>query len=104
MQLTKIGPAHSVPHRKIWIEGKRLTAAGFHVGTRYRREETAEGLTLTRDDSGPLKVSGKVEKPIIDTSGSIVPRGFPSTEENPVTHVSVTFGAGIITMMVPPAE
>ncbi len=96
-QLTKIGPAHGVPHRKIWIEGKRLTEAGFHVATRYRREESNGTLTLTADENGPLKVSGKSDKPIIDTSGSIVPRVFP----DPATHVAVSFAPGVITITVP---
>lgn len=88
-QLTKIGPCHSVPHLKIWIEGKHLAAAGFTPGTRYNREESESGLLLrhTPDGTGTYKVAGKGDKPIIDTSGAIVPRMFPS----PITHVTVEF-------------
>lgn len=93
-QLTKIGPSHGVPRRKVWIEGKRLTEQGFTVGTRYRRTEDGNTLTLTKDPDGPLKVSGKGDKPIIDISGSIIPRVFPE----PATHVTVTFQDGGITL------
>lgn len=95
-QKTKIGPAHGVPHRKVWIEGRHLKEAGFSPGDRYDRVETTTGLVLIHclSGTGKYKVAGKGEKPVIDISGSIVPKLFPP----PATHVTVAFNERNITL------
>jgi len=93
-QQTKIGPAHGTPHRKVWIEGRHLKDAGFSPGDRYDRQESGNILAILRkaDGSGRYKVAGKGDKPILDISGSIIPRLFPP----PSTHVQVSFSYGSI--------
>jgi len=54
---------------RIWLEGKRLTAAGFAVGSRFNIEVIEGALVLRLDASGSRRVSGKGERPIIDLSG-----------------------------------
>lgn len=76
--------------RRLWIEGQRLTDAGFHRGLRYSLtvDETAGRITLTLDPNGKRKVSGKRKRgvvadprlaesegawtPIIDITGSVL--------------------------------
>ena len=93
-QQTKIGPTHGVPYRRVWIEGKHLAAAGFKPGDRYHRTEVRNGIIITWSAEGKLKVSGKGDKPILDISGSIIPRLFPQ----PTTHVTVSFSQRVITI------
>jgi hypothetical protein len=84
---TKLGTTRAGERTRIWIEGKRLTDAGFKVGDRFikiwnddeRRmaivKATAKNLTgLRRDQIGT--VSGKGEKPIIDITGARVQQVF----------------------------
>jgi hypothetical protein len=88
LQKTKIGPAHGVAHRKVWIEGRHLKEAGFSPGNRYDRRVNPQGsmvIELTPDNTGKYKVAGKGEKPILDISGAIIPKLFPP----PTTHVAV---------------
>jgi len=54
---------------RIWLEGKRLTAAGFAVGSRFNIEVIEGALVLRLDASGSRRGSGKGERPIIDLSG-----------------------------------
>lgn len=54
---------------RIWLEGKRLTAAGFAVGDRFTIDVIEGALVLRLDPNGSRKVSGKGERPIIDISG-----------------------------------
>ena len=57
---------------RIWIEGKRLAAAGFTRGTPYAviSNEKARTLTLIAHHSeSKRKVAGKDERPIIDLTG-----------------------------------
>jgi len=54
---------------RIWLEGKRLTAAGFTQGTRYHVSHVSDGMVLGTDPEGAKKVSGKASGPIIDLSG-----------------------------------
>ncbi len=96
-QQTKIGPAHGTPHRKVWIEGKHLAAAGFKPGDRYHRTEAQNGIIITWSREGKFKVSGKGEKPILDISGAIIPRLFPQ----PATHVTVEFISKLVTITTP---
>lgn len=100
---TIIGSNHGKAHSRIWLEGERLTEAGFTVGKFYRRVE-ANGMIYLHlvPDGTPggvdrfYKVSGKGTKPIIDITGSIVARVFPQ----PLTHVHATFERGLIRISV----
>lgn len=57
---------------RIWLEGRRLTAAGFTPGRRYAQVYNTNTMTLTlaAGTAGDRKVSGKGDKPIIDLSGT----------------------------------
>ena len=55
---------------RIWIEGKRLIAAGFLRGERYTLTSNDTGILLRLDAEGSRKVCGKGERPLIDLSGS----------------------------------
>lgn len=96
---TKIG--FNRGRRRIWIDGKRLTWAGFHGGSRYVLTQNAGSLTLTAvgtdvDDAKDIaakvegqarKVTGRPDgKPIIDIIGKTVSETFGAD----VTHVIVT--------------
>ena len=95
---TVLGTNHKKPKSRIWIEGERLKAAGFTVGTRYNRtvhrkpDATVNHIVLTLAADGKFKVSGKGEKPIIDITGSTVTELFTGT------HVLVQVEIGIITI------
>lgn len=54
---------------RIWIEGARLTGAGFTHGARYNVMATANILALVLADDGARKVAGAAARPIIDMSG-----------------------------------
>ena len=95
---TKLGAAKKIPRSRIWIEGERLTRAGFTHGTRVSALWLASGsLWLYPDDdlSGDAvthhKVAGTPERPIIDITGARVRDTFPDVER-----VTVTFFPGRI--------
>ena len=94
---TKLGTARRVERSRIWIEGKRLTAAGFAVGRYFIAEWEGKVLTLTLLDEdtiiadAPRKVSGKGDKPIIDITGAQVRETFGHR-----SHVRASFGEGVI--------
>ena len=94
--VTKLGVARKVERSRIWLEGDRLKAAGFVVGSRfYVEREVGKHLRFVL---GPAPtpsyrlrtVSGKGDKPIIDVTGYIVKSTFTGT------HVSVQFDPGVI--------
>ena len=99
MLISKLGKNKGVERSRIWVEGSRLSAHGFHRGTYYVREwakdEGALYLSIPSDDdvlsSKPLKVAGKGDHPIIDTTGASVQAFFAG-----YTHVRVEFQTGII--------
>ena len=60
---------------RIWLEGKRLVAAGFERGVRFNviRLPLREGgmaLVQNEEGTGKRKVSGKGDRPIVDIVGS----------------------------------
>jgi DNA (cytosine-5)-methyltransferase 1 len=60
---------------RIWIEGKKLDAAGFTANSRYNVERTGKQITLSLHEEGKRKVSGKTisdtyRHPIIDLHAS----------------------------------
>jgi len=69
---TKVGAARRIPQSRIWIEGARLTAAGFDHAARYEVEWNDTGLSLTLSPVGSRRVAGTPERPIIDITGDKV--------------------------------
>jgi len=69
---TKVGAARRIPQSRIWLEGPRLTAAGFAHAARYHIEWDATGLILTLSPDGSRRVAGTLERPIIDITGERV--------------------------------
>jgi len=69
---TKVGTARRIPQSRIWIEGPRLTAAGFSHAALYDVEWNDTGLTLTLSPTGSRRVAGTPERPIIDITGERV--------------------------------
>ena len=54
---------------RIWIEGARLTSAGFTYHATYNVMATGNIIGLTLADDGKRKVSGAPARPIIDLCG-----------------------------------
>ena len=97
-QLTIIGTNHAKANSRIWIEGKRLVESGFTVGKKYSRDATDDSIVLYLDVGGVYKVSGKGDKPIIDTTGKVVREVFPDTGDDTAKQViEVTYEQGVIT-------
>jgi len=69
---TKVGAARRIPQSRIWIEGARLTAAGFAHAARYDVAWNDTGLALTLSPTGARRVAGTPERPIIDITGDKV--------------------------------
>lgn len=76
---------------RIWIEGKRLSEAGFNWKKPYQRKMEAGKITLTLGGNGPLKVAGRMrgekEIPIIDISIANM-EGFTAGQELTVTYTT----------------
>jgi len=89
---TCLGKFKGEERTRVWIEGKRLTEAGFKVGARYTKKFNRVTIVLTLDSEGPLKVSSRGLVPIIDLSGKKIREFFEDSDE-----VQVTFKQGVIT-------
>jgi hypothetical protein len=99
---TVLGTNHKKPRSRIWLEGERLKAAGFTVGSNYRRypQQNKLVLVLSFADAGSkglFKVSGKGDKPIIDITGKVVTERFAGT------HVEVVFDESAKSITITPA-
>lgn len=109
---TKLGTAKGVERSRIWIEGDRLVAAGFGVGTKFVAQWKRNELTLTvgpwtgvlaselkseaNADLEVRRVSGKRDShPIIDIVGKRVHDTFALNDR---THVEVIFSQFKITI------
>ncbi len=72
--------------RRLWIEGKRLTALGLTRGTRLARHMNPGGvMTLSIIVGEPPKgpkhtVAGTIDRPILDLSGKWVTKFMGSSE------------------------
>ena len=85
IQEYKIGANRGRP--RIWLEGKRLTAAGIGRGDRVRTHKADDGVNIAIDPDGRRKVSGKGDRPIIDIVGSDVKYwGFDIGDDVEVTY------------------
>jgi len=72
MLISKVGAARRIPRSRIWLEGSRLTAAGFAHAARYDVIWTGTGATLALSPTGARRVAGTPERPIIDITGERV--------------------------------
>lgn len=96
---SKLGKTRAGPRSRIWIEGKRVAAAGFTPMMKYWAVWTPATLTLFTSPynehsyAEERKVSGKGDKPIIDIVGVRVNDTFGAG-----THVRVSYGDGVITI------
>ena len=76
---------------RIWIEGAKLTEAGFTWHTPYQRKMETGKITLTLGGTGPLKTAGRLrgekEIPIIDISIANM-EGFTAGQELTVTYTT----------------
>lgn len=81
--VNKVGTARKVERSRIWLEGKRLLAAGFKPGdaivavwsekkSRLVIEKINDGVVAYGPDAENRTVSGKGDKPIIDITGARV--------------------------------
>ena len=86
---TKLG--RNKKNSRVWIEGKRLDAAGFQVGATYSKKFNKRTIVLTLDGEGKLKVSHRGLVPIIDLSGKKIREFFEAYDR-----VEVTFREGTI--------
>ena len=94
----KLGTSKRIERSRIWLQGKRLTAAGFTPGKTFYAVWAKGKLTLDLrthfpDDYEERKVSGKGEMPIIDIVGASVRETFGHR-----THVDVEYQQGRITI------
>jgi len=83
--------------RRIWIDGPRLTRAGFTPGVRFWSPVSPGRmtLTLTEGEGTARRVSGRPDgKPIIDLSGKDVHVAFPTCAA-----VDVEFQTGLISIV-----
>ena len=77
---------------RIWLEGKRLAAAGFERGVRFdltlgTKRYGGLLLELNEDGSGKRKVSGKGDRPIVDIVGAEIQRcGLQSGDDVVITY------------------
>lgn len=72
---------------RLWLEGKRLSANGFHHRLLVQRTWSANRLVLAIVDSDTWNrlpranrttIAGTIDRPIIDITGQIVRATFPS--------------------------
>lgn len=98
---TKLGTTRAGERTRIWIEGARLVAHGFPVGSKIQKVWGDGKLVITAvtekefdglEHAARGKVSGKGEKPIIDITGVKVSETFKGT------HVAVAYREGRITI------
>ena len=82
---------------RIWLEGDKLTDAGFAPRKSYRIDHFAGRIICTVDPKGPRKVTNSVRagkaRPIIDLHSKAVTEAIP-----PGANVEVTFETGVITV------
>lgn len=95
----KLGTHRHGERSRIWLEGKRLIAAGFKPGMTSFVQWTPAQLTIHNSETvgsfdEQRTISGKGDRAIIDITGSKV---FDTFGKHGAT-VSVTFGDGVITI------
>lgn len=81
--------------RRLWLEGKRLTSAGFVPGVRYQARIAGDCLALKLEASGDHVVSHKQTRPVID----VLTRALGDVER-----VEVSFTPGAVFVTVHPLD
>jgi len=97
---------HSIEHklgthkgaRRVWLEGKRLSDAGFRQGVRYQVGQTDGGLVLRLSPAGDKRVSGTTRRPVVDILNTQVSDILGPAE---VVHVRFAPRAITITLLSP---
>lgn len=90
--MTKLVTLHKIGdnrgRKRIWLDGKRLTASGFNPGTTYYLLAAKGELRLTTtaprtkaEEWQTRKVSGRDSKPIIDIVGATVSHAFGAAKQ-----------------------
>jgi hypothetical protein len=79
---------------QIWIEGQKLTNAGFPIASRYDLTMTQGQIVITSNPDGKKKVSrGGIDRPIIDLHNKKIGQHF-----TPESRVVASFSPSIITI------
>ena len=79
---------------QIWIEGQKLSSAGFTIASRYDLEMSKGQIVITSNPNGKKKVSrGGVGRPIIDLHNKKIGQFF-----TPESRVVASFSNAIITI------
>ena len=82
---------------QIWIEGDKLSNAGFTIGARYNLEMTENQIVITSNPNGKKKVSkglkDGIHRPIIDLHNKKIGKFF-----TPDSRVIASFEQSIITI------
>lgn len=93
----KIGQNRAKP--RLWMEGYKLSAAGFVTGARYTITHTDRAIVLRLDAQGDHKVSGRTKNttttPIIDLTPN-----HPAVAFGPETRIRVLFQHASITIAI----
>jgi hypothetical protein len=98
---SKLSSTRAGERTRIWIQGPRLTEAGFVPGLFFTRTWGVNSLTLELVSAAKFeklsikergKVSGKGDLPIIDVTGALVASTFAGT------HVVITYAKGKLTI------
>lgn len=87
--VSKLGKTRAGERSRVWLEGKRLTAAGFAKGMPFsilRNNQSGEWVIIPKDSQTPdnhsvIKhgtIAGTDQRPIIDTVGAAVIDAFGS--------------------------
>jgi len=79
-------------HRRIWIEGSKLIAAGFNCGDRLTRSIAVGVLPLPRDPQGNHRIAGKADRPILDCCGQWVTDFIGDHSHFTITTTTTTIG------------
>ena len=87
--------------RRVWLEGKRLTDAGFRQGVRYQMAPTDGGLVLRLSPAGDKRVSGTTARPVVDILNQTVTDALGPAE---TVHVRFTPRAIEISLLSPAAR
>jgi hypothetical protein len=82
---------------QIWIEGQKLSNAGFTIGSRYDLEMSKGQIVITSNPNGKKKVSKGIKngiyRPIIDLHNKKIGQFF-----TPESRVIASFSNSIITI------
>lgn len=88
-------------NKRIWLEGKRLSACGFTFEARYKATIQADGIKLVLQADGERKVSGRKRKgqtettPIIDICSAEITKQLGTA-----TRIRAVFNKGVITITI----